>query len=109
MRSKPYTSKPSFIPDFRVDARPKYDTSLDKMTNRYASTTGIKVRTDTNASFDNPNYPKPLLPGGHKAKTSLRAHHDYLRPRSVEQQFFSGSVPHSTHGLGTISATTGVT
>lgn len=40
MRSKPYTSKPSFIPDSRVEVRPKYDTSLDKMTPRYASTTG---------------------------------------------------------------------
>lgn len=72
MRSKPYTSKPSFIPDSRVDARPKYDTSLDKMTNRYASTTGKKVRTDTKASFDNPNYPKPLLPRGHKANNIIK-------------------------------------
>lgn len=76
MRSKPYTSKPYFIPDSRVDARPKYDTkydtSLDKMTNRYASTTGTKVRTDTNASFDNPNYQKPLLPRGHKASNIIK-------------------------------------
>lgn len=31
MRSKPYTSKPSFIPDSGVDVRVKYYSSLDKM------------------------------------------------------------------------------
>lgn len=59
MRSKPYTSKPSFISDSWVDVRRKYDTTFEKMTSRYANTTGTKVETDTDANFDHPNYPKP--------------------------------------------------
>lgn len=109
MRSNPYTFKSSFIPDSRVNARPKYDTSLDKLTPRYASSSGTKVRTDTDAYFFNPNFPKPRLPWGHKIRNIIMARHYYLRPRSVEQPILSGSVPHSAHSLGTISTTTGVT
>lgn len=117
LRSTPYTSKPSMIPDSGVDVRPKYDTSIDDRSSQYANTASANVKSDTAENFDHPKYPKSdfsVYRGETSQETLEKANSDYLRPRSIEQPNFSetllaGSFPHSTHSLGATSTTTSVT
>lgn len=116
LRSTPYTSNPSMIPDSGVDVRPKYDTSMDDKSSQYANTASANVKSDTAENFGYSKYPKSdfSVYRGETSQETYKANSDYLNPRSIEQPNFSetllaGSFPHSTHSLGATSTTTSVT
>lgn len=103
LRSTPYTSNPSMIPDSGVDVRPKYDASMDDRSSQYANTASANVKSDTAENFGYSKYPKSdfSVYRGETSQETYKANSDYLNPRSIEQPNFSetllaGSFPHST-------------